>query len=145
MVLPELNKTASYLGIELVLDEVRTFKEAISAIEDLYRDIDAVFIIPSHTLVQGKIELSQAAITRMLPMGTALPLYDDALISFGSEPFEIGKQTARLADQIHKGVSPSDIPVEAAEVFLTVNIGTAEKIGIRVPSDILFQADKIIR
>jgi putative ABC transport system substrate-binding protein len=145
MFLSELNKTASYLGVEIVLDKVHKFEEAISAIEDPSRDIDAVFIIPSHTLDQGKIELSQAAIKRTLPMGAALPLYDDAIVSFGSEPFEIGKQTARLAHQIRNGSSPSDLPVEAAEVFLTLNIGTAEKIGLEIPDDVLVQANRIIR
>lgn len=78
-------------------------------------------------------------------MAAALPLYKDALISFESEPFEIDKQTARLALQIHKGINPSELPVEAEEVFLAINIATAEKIGITLNSDVLVQANKIIR
>lgn len=145
IVLPELYKTASYLGIEIFLDKVSTVEQAISSIEDLPGDIDAIFIVPSHTLVQGKSELSKAAIKRRLPMGAALPLYEDAIITFGSEPFETGKQAARLVHQIRNGVSPSDIPVEETEVFLTINIGIAEKIGITIPNDVLIQADNIIR
>jgi len=140
-----LDKVASQLGSELVLGKVGSVEEAVAAIERLPKDINAIFRIPSQTLGPRNSELSQAAIRRGLPMGAALPLDDAVLITFGSSSFEMGRQSARLAHQIHQGVKPSELPVETSEVLLTINLKTAEKIGIRIPDDILLQANKIIR
>jgi len=140
-----LNKTASRLGIELVLHKVHSVEEAVAAIESLPKDIDAVYGIPSQTLGTKSSELSQAAIKRCLPMGSGLPLDESVLITFGSDLFEIGKQTARLAHQIHQGARPGDLPVETSDIFLSINLKTAEKIGLHIPDDVLAQAKTIIR
>jgi len=145
MLLPELNKAASQLGIELVLQKIHTVEETLAVIETLPGDIDGIFRIPSMTLSPRNSELSQAAILRGLPMGASLPLDEAVLVTFASDRFETGRQTARLAHQIRMGVEPSDIPVESAEVFLTINLRTAEKIGINIPDAILMQAKRIIR
>jgi len=57
----------------------------------------------------------------------------------------MGRQAARPARHIHQGTKPGDLPVETSEVFLTINLKTAEKIGVKIPDDILMQAKKIIR
>jgi len=143
--LPELSKTASQLGVELVLHKIHTVEETIAAIECLPGDIDAIFRIPSQTLSPRNSELSLAAIKRGIPIGASLPQDEAVLVTFASDRFEIGRQTARLAHQIREGVKPSDLPVETAEAFLTINLKTAEKIGINIPYDILMQAKKIVR
>jgi len=73
-----------------------------------------------------------------------LPLAKSVLITFASDFNETGKTAARLAHQIRIGIKPADIPFETAEVFLTVNAKTAEKIGVHIPDEILIQAHKII-
>jgi len=44
-----------------------------------------------------------------------------------------------------KGLKPGDLPVETSDVYLTVNLKTAEKIGIKIPDNALMQSKKIIR
>ena len=143
--LAELNNTASQLGIELVLDEIQSVEETVTAIKNLPKDIDAIFRIPSPTLSPRNSELSRAALLRGLPIGASLPQDEAVMVTFASDRFEMGRQTARLAQQIRQGVKPSDIPVEIAETFVTINIDTAEKLGIRIPDNILMQAKRIIR
>lgn len=143
--LPELNKTASQLGINLVSGEIHSAEEAVAAIENLPKDIDAIFRVPSPTIGMKTNEVSRAAIRRRLPLGSPMPLDEAALASFGSHPYEIGIQAARLAHQIYHGIKPADLPVETAEVFLTINLKTAEEIGLKIPDNILLQAKKIIR
>jgi len=145
MTFMELERSASHLGIELILDEVRTVEEAVAAIEGLPKDVDAVFRIPSQTLSPRNIELSRAAIKRGIPIGASLPQDELILITFASDRFETGRQAARLAHQIRMGVKPSELPMETAEAFLTINLSTAEKIGLNIPDNILMQAKKIIR
>jgi putative ABC transport system substrate-binding protein len=144
-VLNELSKASSQIGIELILDEVHSVEEALAAIEGLPDDVDAVFRIPSPTLDSRNAELSRAAIEQGLPLGAGLPLDEAVLITLTSDFFTMGKQAARLADQIRQGIRPADLPVETAEFFLTINLKTADAIGIDIPNEILIQADTIIR
>lgn len=144
-VLGTLENTPSELGIELVLDEVYSVEEAVTAIENLPEDIDAIFRVPSPTLDPRNNELSQAAIARGIPMGSNLLLNESVLVTYAADIFELGRQAARQADQIHRGMKPADLPVESAEFFLTINLKTAEMIDLNVSDDILEQADIIIR
>jgi putative ABC transport system substrate-binding protein len=59
--------------------------------------------------------------------------------------YEAGEQAARLADQIFKGADPGSLPVETTEFFLSVNLITAEAIGVEIEDDVLEAADDIIR
>jgi putative ABC transport system substrate-binding protein len=140
-----LDKAAAKLGIELVLQKVHSVKEAVAAIESLPKDVKAIFRIPSPTLDPRNSELSQAAIKRGLPMGAVLQLDKEVLITLATDMYDIGKQTARLADQIRLGAKPADLPFETSDVFLTINLKTAEKIGLAIPYNVLAQAKTIIR
>lgn len=145
LALTGLSDTASKLGVELVLHEVHSVEETVAAIEGLPEDVDAVFRIPVPTLDLRDSELSQAAIKRKLPMGSARPTDESVLVTFSPSHYETGRQAARLAHLIIQGAKPGDLPVETSEVLLTINIKTAEKLGIHVPNDVLAQAKTIIR
>jgi putative tryptophan/tyrosine transport system substrate-binding protein len=140
-----LDKNATQLGVELVLKETRSIESAIAAIDDIRKDDGALFLIPSPTLNQRAKELTQAAIDRGIPVGSPLQIDEKILVTFPNDVFGSGKQAARLADQIHRGIKPADLPIEMSDVFLTINLKTAEKIGIHIPEDILAQAKTIIR
>jgi len=145
MAMKGLDETAGRFGIELVTVEIFSVEEAAKAIENLPEDIDAVFRIPSPTLDHFNDKLSSAAIKRGLPLVAPILLDDAVLVTIGNDEYNIGAKLARQAQQIEHGVKPRELPVETAEIFLTVNLDTAEKIGRRLPDEILAQAKKIIR
>ena len=144
-VLDGMQDAPSQLGIELVLAEVSSVEETVAAIENLPDDVDAIFRIPSPTLDPRNGEISQAAIERGIPLGAPLTLDESVLITYGADFFEVGRQIARLVHQIRRGVEPDSLPVETSEFFLTINLRTAEAIGLDIPDEILEQADVIIR
>jgi len=143
--LPVVSRTASQLGIEVVFQEIHSIEDAVKGIEALPDDVNAIFCIPSRTLNAGNIELSRAAIRQGKALGAAIALDEEVLVTFSTDFFDTGKKAARLAQQVLNGVRPADIPVESSEVYLTINLKTAEKIGIKIPNSILAQANKIIR
>lgn len=49
----------------------------------------------------------------------------------------------RLAHMVRNGASPSEVPVETAEVFLIANIKTAEKIDVNMPYNTLCRQIKL--
>jgi len=140
-----LDKSASQLGIKLVTQEIHSVEETMAAIENLPKDIDAVYRVPSPTLDARNKELSRAAIKRGIPMVSVLPQDESVLLSLATDFFETGRQAARLANQIRLGAKPAELPMLNAEVFLTVNLKTAGELGLTIPDNILMQAKKIIR
>jgi putative ABC transport system substrate-binding protein len=62
------------------------------------------------------------------------------------DAYERGKQTARLVDKILKGANPAELPVEMyAKIELVLNLKTARKLGLTIPPEVLFRADRLIR
>jgi len=142
--LEQLNNYKPQKGIELFVQKIHSIEETISTIEKM-SDIDAVLRIPCPTLDNRNSELSQIAVKRRLPLVAIYPFDETVLITLGSEISDMGEQAARIVHQIRLGVKPADLPVETAQVYFTINLKTAEKIGVYVPDDILAQAKKIIR
>jgi putative tryptophan/tyrosine transport system substrate-binding protein len=143
--LAELNLTASQIGVELILHKIHSVEEAATSIENLADDVDAIFMIPSPTLNPRNDELSKAALKRRIPMGSALYLDNDILITYTGDFYEVGKKMAKITKEISEGIKPADIPVETMDTILIINLKTAEKIGVQIPNGILAQASVIIR
>jgi len=139
-----LDETADRLGDELVRVEVSSVEEAIEAIENLPADAGGVFRVPSPLLDPRSSDLSQAAIRRRIATCAPHTVDDAILATFANDEYGSGKVLARLAQQINKGAEPSELPVETIEAFLTINLQTAEKIGLEIPEDVLVQAREII-
>jgi putative ABC transport system substrate-binding protein len=69
-----------------------------------------------------------------------------ALASYGVDYIDLGKQSALIANQVLKGISPSEIPIEMPRKFLfVINLNTAKDIGLEIPEAILEKADLIIK
>jgi len=67
------------------------------------------------------------------------------LMSFAPNYADQYKRSAVYVDKILKGVRPADLPVEqATKIELVVNLTTAKKLGIDIPTSILLRADNLI-
>lgn len=141
---PALNQAALQLDIELVFREVDSVKGAVAVIEELPEDVGAILMITSPTLNSGHSKLSRAAGKRGLISGSTI--YDEAvLISLSPDIFDAAQKKVHIACQVFKGNKPADLPVQTAEVTLTINVKTADQIGIKIPQVVLAQATKLIR
>jgi len=145
--LQRVRDAAERLGVTLVIREVHGSEELTAAIEQIPLDVDAI-LLPPDTFISSPIEVWAAtAIERKLPLCVSSPVQvrRGALMSYGFSFFESGTLAAHLADQVLRGASTGDLPVEVPEFFLSVNVKTAEAIGLDIPNEILCQADDIIR
>lgn len=145
-----LQEAADKLDIELLLRETTSQEESQAAIESIPDDADAVFPVAGladRIFAQFYTQVGAVALERKLPFSTPARLVnpDGVLMSFGPEYDAIGRQAAKMCDQILKGVKPADMPVEIPQFFLTINLVTAEAIGLTIPDPIIQQADIVIR
>jgi putative ABC transport system substrate-binding protein len=136
------------LDVELITFELQNSDQLNYAIEKVPVDADALFLLPDSLLHTRILDFTAAAERLKLPTSapnTETVARQGALTSFGSDLISMGKQAARLADQIFQGVKPADLPIETSEFFLAINLRVAKAIGLEIPDEILRQADIIIR
>lgn len=140
-----LKTPASQLGIKIIDQEVHSVEDAVSAIKCLPEGTDAIYRVPSPTLDVRNNELSQAAIERGIAMVSMLSLDESVLISLAADNFATGRQAAGITHKIMIGAKPAEMPLASTDLILTVNLKTAEKIGVNIPDGILYQAKHVIR
>jgi len=113
-------------------------------------DADAIYLLPDARAIQQLNVFIQSSLDHKLPMTAPnLPhICAGALVAYGFDFDASGRQAARIADQLLKGadygVHAKDLPVETTEFFLSINVATANKIGLKLPNSILLQANNLI-
>lgn len=140
-----LPEVAAKFGVELVLDEVSNGEEELAAIRALPKDSAILFVI-SPSLNSSLPDALTLATELHIPAGASNAVArDKMLFNFSTDLPGTGKQAATLVDKIFKGIKPGDLPIETAEALLTINLKTAEAIGLYIPDEILRQSSTIIR
>lgn len=67
------------------------------------------------------------------------------LMSYGISYRDYYRRMARYVDLVLKGAKPADLPVEQpSKIELVVNLATARKLGLSMPSQLLVRAERVI-
>ncbi|MFZ5765237.1 MAG: ABC transporter substrate-binding protein [Thermodesulfobacteriota bacterium] len=140
--LQEITAIAAELGVTLVPCPLRNNDEINAFLTALPADIDAIYMPTDSFMATRAKDFIATALERGLPLTTPIRegVQAGALFSYGISLHELGVQASRLADQLLRGISPRDLPVEIAEFEIAVNLRTAEAIGINLPDSLLRRA-----
>jgi putative ABC transport system substrate-binding protein len=144
-----MNAAAKKLGLSLIYVHV----DRIESIDSAFRRLSAASAqAVMTTLVSTRNglerEYADAALKYRLPSmhemdyGASL----GGLISYGPDIADVFRRAGHYVGRILKGGKPAEMPMEEPREFrLTVNLRTAEALGITVPQTVLVRADEVIR
>jgi putative tryptophan/tyrosine transport system substrate-binding protein len=147
-VLREIIDASSLFAIEVRPLAVRKVEELERTLDAAIADgIEAVIIVGDPLFAAQRTRIAELLGTYNLPSLVDSPLGDSGeLLVFGPEFMDLFRRSGAYAGMILQGTSPADLPVERPTKFeLIVNLKTAEALGIAVPSEVLLQADRLVR
>jgi putative ABC transport system substrate-binding protein len=149
LALRQLRSAADAEGTRLEVLEVRSPDEFSAARMDglVASGATSMFILedPLTSNIRDRV-IEQA---RRLRLPTICGLADyvraGALISYGSRRSDFYRRSAEYVDKILKGTRPGDLPVEQPTTFeFTVNLNTAQALGLNLSTSLLSRADEVI-
>jgi putative ABC transport system substrate-binding protein len=104
-------------------------------------------LIPEPGWFYGYVkQLAESAARNQMPAIFGTPFADlGGLLSYGVAHGEVGARLAAYVERILKGAVPADLPVEQPTRFeLVINLKAAKAMDLKIPTSVLFQADRII-
>ncbi len=145
--LTALTEAAPQFNVELVVRDASTAEEIEAGLGAIPEDVDAIFIPASAFFESQMDKFVAAANERKLALAAPATanVWTGALTSFGHDNVPLGKQASLLAAQILRGVKPADLPIESAQLFMSINLKTADIININIPDDVIRRADIVVR
>lgn len=108
----------------------------------------ALFILTDAMFNSQVGPIAQAAIKHRLPAIYDRTTFVDAggLMSYGVNLGDLSRRAAEYVHHIFKGAKPSDLTlVQPTKFDLSINLKTAEQIGVTIPPQVLARAVKVIK
>lgn len=143
----DIEQAARKLNMEPQVIDARAsdqFEAAFAAMAEKRAEGLIVFEDPLFTGEAGK--LAALAVRHRLPsVGQVAFAEAGGLMGNGTNQLELFRRAAFFIDQIFKGAKPGDLPIEQSSRFeLVVNMNAAAALGITLPKQLLFRADRVI-
>ena len=120
------------------------FESAFAAMVEKRVEGLAIFEDPVFTAQASK--LAALSLRHRLPaVGQVAFAEAGGLIGYGSNQLELFRSTAVFIDRIMKGAKPGDLPIQQSSRFeLVVNMNAASALGVSLPKQLIFRADRVI-
>ena len=144
--LEDLQFAAKLFKVEIVTSYLATGRELSEALRSIPAGFDAVWVVNDVLMLSNVDQIVKAATAQGLPVGSALSQHQNGiLLTYAADQDTVGQQAGRMAHRLFKGAEAADIPVETADFYLSINLKSAQALGLKISEDILCQADVIIR
>jgi len=147
--LREIESAARQLGVKIQAAKIKDPNKFQSAYAAMAKErADALIILHSGFAYTHRRQLIELAEENQLPSMCEQARWTKAgcLLSYGPDLPYLWRRAAIYVDKILKGANPADLPVEQPTKFiLVINLKTAKKLGLTIPPEVLYRADKVIK
>ena len=127
-------------GIELQEVTVTSTNDVQQAVTTLAGSCDAIFSPNDNTVASAMSAAAQAALEAGIPyyVGADSMVSDGGFLTVGIDYEELGRETARMVEQVLQGTDVADIPIVQFKTDLSiyVNASTMEAFGRTLPASI---------
>lgn len=141
---------AEKIGLQLVSEAVDDPAKAPAALESLMKRVDALWTVADGGVFtpQTTPALLLEALRNRKPMFGLSPgqVRSGALAAFVVDYEDVGRQTAEIVGSILDGRRAAEVPVtHPRRVKLALNLRTAELLGVKIPPDVLGEANVLVQ
>ena len=140
-------EVAPTYNFQLVEATVTNSSEVNQAAFSLIGKVDAIYIPTDNAVASAISTVVKVANSAKIPVigSERAHVEQGAVATFGIDYYLLGKQTAQIADEIFKGKSPGEIPIEgSSDLKLIINKGAAATLGLTIPQELLGAADETL-
>lgn len=135
-----LEKYVKEKNLEIETVSISTSADLQTAAASLFEKVDMIFVSNDNTVAEAMPILTSEAIKAKKPVyvGADSMVMDGGLATVGIDYTDLGKETAKMVDEILKGKPVNEIPVKVFkdDLFIYVNTDTAKALGIEIPDSI---------
>ena len=142
----EVKQVCSAKGLELVTVAVSNTSEVYSAAQSLVGKCDAFYVSADNTVITAMDAVVKVSEQNKIPLlpGVSSNVEQGGFGTLGPDYFDIGVESAKLADKILKGEKPASIPVSTARNFeYFFNTKSAKATNVTIPDAFLKKAAKV--
>jgi putative ABC transport system substrate-binding protein len=147
-IVDEARKAANRMNLGLVTHPIHSEAEVPEGLTSLRPRIDALWLVSDRTVLTTQ----SLQYVFLFAFQTNLPLMGlsdhfvrmGALFAVGPDYRDVGMQSGEFAAQILGGRNPDELPVASPrKVLLSLNLRTAEIIGLRIPDVVVRKAASV--
>jgi ABC-type uncharacterized transport system substrate-binding protein len=107
----------------------------------------ALYVVTDPFMASNRVRINTLALSASLPTIHGIRDYVEVggLMSYAASFPDLWRRAGDYVDKILRGTKPADLPVEQPTKFdLTINLVTAQALGLTIPSMLLARADEVI-
>jgi putative ABC transport system substrate-binding protein len=138
----ELGIRANPMPIESQADLNARFRQIASERQD------AIYVsFAAGVIARNRTAIAEFGLRHRLPVISGWRFMTEAggLLSYSPDIQSMFRRSAYYVNRILKGAQPRELPIEqATTIELMINLRTARRLGLTMPSDLLLRADRVI-
>jgi putative ABC transport system substrate-binding protein len=141
--------TAGRIGLDVRYVPARTSDELAAAFAKMAADkVQAISVLADSFTVQNRDSIIAFGMKQRIPVVASWPVFarSGALCSYGPRLSDSYQRLAYYVDRVLRGTKPAELPIEQpTTIETTLNLKTADALGLVVPQAVLVRADQVIR